>query len=165
MKKSLLAFAVVLAALPFFAAAEKVPVELMSCRELLCTNRADTFLVNESAYIDYNSSVRGISYSATLTFPDGNKYQIMLPNRIASNFTGNYTVELTAWKDGYEETKLTKVVRFVEKPSEPQNPITINPIPVLVVILIVLIAIGSWRYLRIPERRKERKHKKEKKIS
>jgi len=153
MKKSLLLLGV-LVVLPFFAAAQEKPqlsVTLMSCRELLCTNRADIFLLNESAYIDYNSSVKGISYSAILTFPDGSKYQIMLPNRITSNFTGNYTVELTAWKDGYDETKLTKVVQFVEKLPAPniENPPQVDLVRMLLVIVAVgLIIAVVWRLAR-----------------
>ncbi len=154
MKKSLLLLGV-LVVLPLFAAAQesqqKINVTLMSCTELLCTNKKDIFLVNESAYIDYNSSVKDIFYSAMLTFPDGSKYQIMLPNRITSNFTGNYTVELTVWKDGYEETKLTKVVQFAEKLPAPniENPPQVD----LVRMLLVIVAAGFiiavvWRLAR-----------------
>jgi len=153
MKKSLLLLGVLMA-LPLFVSAQetrKLNITLMSCRELLCTNRADVFLLNESAYIDYNSSVKGISYAAMLTFPDGSKYQIMLPNRIASNFTGNYTVELTAWKDGYEETKLTKVVQFAEKlpASDIENPPQVDLVRLLQVIIAAGFVIAVvWRITR-----------------
>jgi hypothetical protein len=131
MKRTLMVSVAVLMALPLIAAAAmRLDVNLMSCRELLCENATDVFLVGAGAYIDYNSSVRGISYWAQLTFPDGTKYQITFPNRITSNVTGNYTVEITAWKEGYDEFTGTKVVQFVDKlpESSPQN--TQNP-PVL----------------------------------
>src|SRR4030042_5212656 len=63
---------------------QKINVTLMSCAELQCVNRKDIFLLNESAYLDYNSTVKEISYSATLTFPDGTEYQTNFPNRITS---------------------------------------------------------------------------------
>ncbi|MCX6814719.1 MAG: hypothetical protein NTY20_03670 [Candidatus Aenigmarchaeota archaeon] len=166
MKKSLLLVAAILMVLPFFAAAQEKPrlnITLMSCRELQCKNRADVFLVNESAYIDYNSTVKEISYSAILTFPDGTEYQILFPNRITSNVTGNYTVEIIAWKDGYEETSVSKIVPFVDNASvsqNSQNPITINPIPILAIIIAVLLVVGLWRYFRrTPEKHKGEKHK------
>jgi len=169
MKKSLLLAAVVLLALPFFVAGQETPrldVTLMSCTELQCTNQKDVFFVNESAYIDYNSSVKGISYSAILAFPDGSKYQIMLPNRIISNVTGNYTVELIAWKDAYDETRVTKVVQFVEKQpaSNTENPPQVD----LVRILLVIVAVGFiitvvWRITRRNRKSKKAGTSKEKK--
>jgi hypothetical protein len=144
MKKSLLVVAAVLLTLPFFAAAQeslpKINITLMSCTELQCTNQKDVFFVNESAYIDYNSTVKEISYSAILTFPDGTKYQTAFPNRIISNVTGNYTIELIAWKEGYLDTSISKVIRFVEKQpaSNTENPPQVD----LVRMLLVIIAAG-----------------------
>jgi len=132
-----------------FAAAQQLPkinITLMSCTELQCINQKDVFLVNESAYIDYNSSVKEIVYAVTITFPDGTRYQTQFPNRITSNITGNYTIELTAWKDGYQDATVSKIVQFVEKPSDSQNPMTINPVPILAIAAAVLIVLGLWRY-------------------
>jgi hypothetical protein len=101
-----------------------------------------------------------------LTFPDDSKYQIMMPNRITSNTTGNYTVELTAWKDGYEETKLTKVIRFMEKQpaSNTENPPQVD----LVRMLLVIVAAGFiiavvWRITRRDRKPKKAETSKEKK--
>ncbi|MEM5812104.1 MAG: hypothetical protein QXN71_03570 [Candidatus Aenigmatarchaeota archaeon] len=155
MKKNLVVFIALSLAMPLISA-ERVPVTLMSCRDLLCTNRTDTFLVNESAYIDYNSSIREISYSATLTFPDGTKYQITFPNRITSNATGNYTVEMTVWKEGYEETKLTKVVQFVERIPErrTENPYRVDIVPLITLVLSALIVFSLWKYSKRRQRQK-----------
>ncbi|HJW96691.1 MAG TPA: hypothetical protein VJ485_00840, partial [archaeon] len=105
----------------------RINVTLMSCAELQCVNRKDIFLLNESAYLDYNSTVNEISYSATLTFPDGTEYQTNFPNRITSNVTGDYMVEMIVWKEGYEETHLSKVVRFVDSLSGPSGQEAQNP--------------------------------------
>jgi len=167
--KKFLAFAAALAFLPALAAAQeggKINVTLLVCRELLCASKADLFLLNESAYIDYNSSVREISYSAIFTFPDGAKYQAMLPNRITTNMTGNYTIEFIAWKEGYEETRISKTIQFVEKMPEPANPATLDWVPVLAALGAGLTVFVAWRvYSRRkkpreekPEKKKARKH-------
>jgi len=151
MKKSLILAWALLAvlALPLIAsAAMRLDVKLTSCRDLLCENSSDFFLPGEGAYIDYNSSVRGISYWAQLTFPDGTKYQITFPNRITSNVTGNYTVEIVAWKDGYDEMTLTKVVQFVDKLPEQQvqNPPVLDWARFLLSMLAgLLTVIVVWR--------------------
>jgi hypothetical protein len=162
MKKSFLLFGVLIV-LPLFVVAQeslpKIDITLMSCTELQCTNQKDVFSVNESAYLDYNSTVKEISYSAAITFPDGTKYQTTFPNRITSNVTGNYTVELIAWKEGYQDTSVSKIVQFVEKSSPAsQNPMTINPVPVLAIIAAALIVFALWRYSKkkSPERKEEK---------
>ena len=166
MRKYLLLASAVLLVLPFIAAAAlpKLDVVPTSCRDLLCTNRTDVFLVNESAYIDYNSSVKGISYWAQITFPDGTKYQLTFPNRITSNATGNYTVEIVAWKDGYEETAVTKVVQFVDKipESKIENPPILDwQIFLLSMIAGVLTVLVVWRVYSRMKKPKPAPHKKE----
>jgi hypothetical protein len=164
MKKSFLLFGVLIV-LPLFVVAQeslpKINITLMSCTELQCTNQKDVFSVNESAYLDYNSTVKEISYSAAITFPDGTKYQTTFPNRITSNATGNYTVELIAWKEGYLDTSVSKVVQFVDNSSGTpvQNPMTINPVPVLAIIAAALIVFALWRYSKkkFTEKPKEEK--------
>ncbi len=160
MKKYLLLAGALIAvlAIPFTVnAAMRLDVQLMSCRELLCTNRADVFLVGEGAYIDYNSSVKGITYWAQLTFPDGTKYQINFPNRVTSNVTGNYTVEMVAWKDGYDELTVTKAVQFVEKLPEAQvqNPPVLDwqkfLLFVVAAVLTVLVLWGVYSRRKRPE--------------
>lgn len=148
--KKLLAVVSILAVLPFIAAAAmRLDFTLTSCRDLLCTNRTDTFLVGEGAYIDYNSSVKGISYWAQLAFPDGTKYQITFPNRITSNTTGNYTVEAVVWKDGYDELTVTKVVQFVDKLPEQQNPPILDwERFLLFAVAAVLTIFVVWRIFR-----------------
>jgi len=148
MRKLLLAAFALLMALPLTGLAQeggKIDVVLTSCRDLLCTNRTDVFLVGEGAYIDYNSSLKEISYSATLTFPNGTIYQITFPNRIISNVTGNYTVEMIAWKEGYEETRLSETVQFVDKLPGLENPLRLDWAPALVLIGVALTAFVAWR--------------------
>ncbi len=127
---------------------QKINVTLMSCIELQCVNRKDVFLLNESAYLDYNSSVKEISYSATLTFPDGTKYQTNFPNRITSNVTGDYMVEMVVWKEGYEETHVSKIVRFVDSLSGPsdQNPPRFEVVPIVVIVIPIILVFTLWRY-------------------
>lgn len=125
MKKSLLLAGMLILLIVSAAAAQspgKIDITIMSCTELVCDNQKDVFLVNEGAYIDYNSSVKEITYAATITFPDGTKYQTQFPNRITSNVTGNYTVEIIAWKEGYEEARASKVVQFVNELPQQENP-------------------------------------------
>jgi hypothetical protein len=152
--KKILAVVSIIAVMPFIAAAAmRLDVKLTSCRDLLCTNATDFFLPGEGAYIDYNSSVKGISYWAQLTFPDGTKYQITFPNRITSNETGNYTVEMTVWKDGYDELTVSKVVQFVDSipeeqvqgPENTQNPPVLDwPIFLLSMLAGVLTVLVVW---------------------
>jgi hypothetical protein len=147
MKKSLLVLGMLIA-LPFLAAAQSpgtLDVKLMSCTELVCKHQKDIFLLNEGAYIDYNSSVKEISYAATLTNPDGTKYQISFPNRITSNVTGNYTVEITAWKEGYEETRTSKIVQFVDSYPKPENPPVLDWVPLLALLAGFLTVFVAWR--------------------
>jgi hypothetical protein len=162
--KSFIVVAAVLLVLPFLAAAQENPrlnITLMSCRELQCWNRADIFLLNESAYIDYNSSEKGISYYAFLTDPNGTKYPIIFPNRIISNTTGNYTVEITAWKEGYEERHISRVVQFVEKIPEPeiQKPARLDWITVLGVLAVALTLFVGWRVYKSSKPGKEKPKK------
>jgi hypothetical protein len=150
MKSVILVGALVLLIPAALAAAQELPklnVTLMSCTELECVNQKDVFLVNESAYLDYNSTVKNISYSATITFPDGTRYQTTFPNRIISNITGNYTVDIIAWAEGYQDTTVSKEVRFAEKSSPAsQNPVTINPVPLLAIAAAIILVFGLWRY-------------------
>jgi hypothetical protein len=149
MKISIVLFAALVLLMPALAAAQQLPkinMSLMSCTELECINQKDIFLVNENAYLDYNSTEKEISYSAVITLPDGTKYQTQFPNRIISNVTGNYTIELTAWKEGYQDTTVSKVVQFVEKPSSTGNPLAINPVPILAVAAAIILVFGLWRY-------------------
>ena len=169
--KRFLALAVMLLVLPAMAAAAlpKLDLRLTSCRDLLCANSTDFFLVGEGAYIDYNSSVKGISYWAQLTFPDGTKYQITFPNRITSNVTGNYTVEVTAWKDGYDELTLTKVVQFVDKLPEQQvqNPpvldwaaFLLSMLAGFLTVIVVWRLYMHWKKPKTSHEKKEGIHKK-----
>jgi hypothetical protein len=169
MKKSILLIAAVLLATPFLAAVQaqqSLDIKLMSCTEILCTSRKDVFLVGEYAYIDYNSSVKGLIVAGALRMPDGTSYQIMFPNRITSNTTGNFTVDLVAWKEGYQETMASKVVQFVDVlpdgnatgPPAEQNPLRIDIVPVIAVIIALLIVLGAWRYSK-----RKVHHKKESK--
>jgi hypothetical protein len=166
MKKSLLLCGLlILLAIP--AAAQplgKMNITLMSCTELVCEHQKDFFLVNEGAYIDYNSSEKGISYSATLTYPEGERVQIAFPNRITSNVTGNYTVEITAWKEGFEEARTSKVVQFVnELPGEQvQNPPTVDWARILLFVLAAALTVFvAWGILRrrrsVPEKAEKKK--------
>ncbi len=136
--------------------AEKVNVTLMSCKDLLCTVQKGAFLLNESAYIDYNSSEKEITYSAVLTFPDGKSYQINFPNRVVSNETGKYIVNMTVWKDGFEETKVYKEFSFIDSsPQTPavENPPTLDIVPMLVIAIPIVIVLALWMH-------SNRKHKK-----
>jgi hypothetical protein len=153
-----------LLAMPLLAAAQNnesqgnLDVQIWSCTELECANRQDVFLVGQYAYIDYNSSVKGLIIAGSLKFPDGSSYQIMFPNRITSNTTGNFTIDLIAWKEGYNETFASKVIQFVDQlpasnttandtgPSAVQNPPTFDVIPILAILVVALAAIGVWRY-------------------
>jgi len=146
--KKFLILAVLLLVLPAIAsAAMRLDVRLTSCRDLLCVNASDFFLPGEGAYIDYNSSIKGISYWAQITFPDGTKQQLQFPNRITSNTTGNYTVEMNVWKDGYDELTVTKVVQFVDAlPQEQaQNPLVLDWTWILIPLAGVLTALVVWR--------------------
>jgi len=152
--KSFVVVLAVLLAMPFLAAAqvqaEKLNLTLMTCTELECINKKDVFLVNESAYLDYNSTVKEISFSATLTFPDGTKHQITFPNRVISNVTGTYTFEITAWKEGYEETTVTKNFQIVEKLPETQadNLPKLDWFPFAFIAVLVVLIFASWRFHR-----------------
>jgi len=169
--RKFLAFAVILSVMPAMAAAAlpNLDLRLTSCRDLLCENATDVFLVGEGAYVDYNSTEKGISYWSQVTFPDGTKYQITFPNRITSNVTGNYTLDIVAWKEGYEETALTKVVQFVDTfPQEQsQNPPvldwTIFLLSMIASVLTVLVVWEVYTHRKRPQpasETKEEVHKK-----
>ncbi len=135
----------ILIALPILIQAQsqgKVPVTIMSCTELECIHQKDVFFAGEGAYIDYNSTIKGISYAATLTHPDGTRQQIAFPNRITSNVTGNYTIDMTVWKEGYDETQASKIVQFVEVR---ENPPVLDWIPLAAVAGIAVVVFAAWR--------------------
>ena len=148
MRKAILLLGVLLA-LPAFAAAQpgRLNVAILSCTNLTCEIQKDAFFLDEQAYIDYNASMTGISYAATLTFPDGTSYQTQFPNRITSNVSGNYTVEMTVWMEGYDDINVTKIVQFVDRPSagQAQNPPAIDWVWVLIPLAAVLTAFVGWR--------------------
>jgi hypothetical protein len=160
--KALIAFLCLALILPAMAAAqETLNVEVMSCTELECINQKDTFLVGESAYIDYNASVKGISYSALITFPDGQIYQTAFPNRIISNVTGNYTVDIIAWKDD-QEARASHTIQFVESLPEPaaaQEPARLDWLPVILILGTFAVMLAVWKF---PKRKPSRKEPKKK---
>ena len=140
----------------------RMDITIMSCTELTCINQKDVFFVDEQAYIDYNSSVKEITYAATITFPDGTKYQTQFPNRIISNVTGNYTIDITVWKEGYEEARASKVVQFVDSPSNAGNPPVLDwerfLLFGLAAALTVFVAWGIYRRRKpVPEKKAETK--------
>lgn len=153
--KPFLVAAAILLALPVLAAAqEALDVKIMFCMERECVNQKDFFYAGEGAYIDYNSTLKGITYAAFLIHPDGTRQQITFANRVISNVTANYTIEMTVWKDGYNETKISRTLQFVEAPSLPaqSNPPVLDWMPLAVVAGAAVIAFAAWRvYKKKPE--------------
>lgn len=169
--KALFGLAAILLVLPLAAAAQsmgKIPIEVMSCTELQCIYRTDVFLTGQYAYLDYNSSVKGVTVSGILTFPDESIQQITFPNRIMPNISGTYLLQITAWKDGYDETVSTKFIQFVDNPlldnssvgnrTVDQNPPKVDVIPIIAVIILAAGILAAWRYTkRTPRHKKESK--------
>lgn len=87
-----------------------IDLELLTCRNQSCDNQATLFYKGEVVYLNYMSSVEGLSTEATLTLPNETQRQIEMPSSYSPKRSGTYTLRVTASKEGYKT--LTKEVEF-----------------------------------------------------
>ena len=79
---------------------QTIDIELLTCTDRSCNNQATLFYEGETVYLNYVSSVEGLSAEATLILPDDAQRQIDIPSRYSPNGSGTYTLRVTASKEG-----------------------------------------------------------------
>lgn len=87
-----------------------IDIELLTCRNQSCDNQATLFCKGEIVYLNYLSSVEGLSKEATLILPNDTQKQIEMPSSYSPKGPGTYTLRVTASKEGYKT--LTKEIEF-----------------------------------------------------
>ena len=137
-----------------------IDIELLTCRNQSCDSQATLFHKGEVVYLNYISSVQGLSTAATLILPNDAERQIQMPSSYKPKSSGTYMLRVTASKEGYKT--LTKEIEFGvlkapinvlegETPTFPTRYVTIGAIGVAVIIAFVI-------FLRPRRRSRSRNH-------
>jgi hypothetical protein len=92
-----------------------IDINLLSCRDEICSEEAKVFVLNEDVYLDYNSPVADLIATASLRLPDGSIEEITLPMSFHSEQIGTYELEITASKEGYQTITKTMIFSVIEE--------------------------------------------------
>ena len=87
-----------------------IDIALLTCEDESCDKRATLFYKGETVYLNYKSSVEGLSIDAALIFPDETEKEIDMPSSYSLEAPGRYILKLTASKEGYKT--ITKEIEF-----------------------------------------------------
>ena len=87
-----------------------IDIELLTCRRQSCDSQVTLFYKEETVYLNYVSSVEGLSTEASMILPDDTQRQIDIPSRYSPRGPGTYMLRVTASKEGYKT--LTKEIEF-----------------------------------------------------
>lgn len=87
-----------------------IDIELLTCKNQSCDNQATLFHKGEFVYLNYISSVQGLSTAATLILPNDTQKQIQMPSSYKPKSSGTYMLRVTASKEGYKT--LTREIEF-----------------------------------------------------
>jgi hypothetical protein len=87
-----------------------IDIELLTCRDRSCNNQATLFYEGETVYLDYVSSLEGLSAEAILILPNDTQKQIEMPSSYSPKGPGTYTLRVAASKQGYKT--LVKEIEF-----------------------------------------------------
>jgi len=79
-----------------------IDMDLFTCKDSSCTNRATIFYKGETVYMNYKSSVEDLNIDAILTLPDKTEKKIDLPSSYVLQIPGAYLLKVTASKEGYK---------------------------------------------------------------
>ena len=90
---------------------------ILICKDELCSEKASVFILNENIYLKYNSDISDLNVEATLTSPNKQKKQLVLPAQIKAEQIGTYELEINATKTGYKT--INKKVQFGVIEKEP----------------------------------------------
>jgi hypothetical protein len=135
-----------------------IDIELLTCRNQSCDNQATLFHRGEVVYLNYISSVQGLSTTATLILPNDTQKQIQMPSSYKPKSSGTYMLRVTASKEGYKT--LTKEIEFGvleapinvlegETPTFPTRYVTVAAIGAAVIVAFVIF-LRSRRGSRSP---------------
>jgi hypothetical protein len=94
---------------------EQIDLSINLCRDEDCLEKSNVFTKGERIYITYNSNVENPNVNAALTFPDGSIKVIDLPETIRASELGGYSLEVTASKEGYKPSTLTKQFSAIQE--------------------------------------------------
>ncbi|MBU0760269.1 MAG: hypothetical protein KJ600_01540 [Nanoarchaeota archaeon] len=134
----------------------------LTCTTPSCTQKSKTFLKGEPIYLDYSTDVTNPAITATLTFPNKNQEQILLPHKFTAQQTGTHTLEVTASKENYKtvtkETQLAVIsknaeisslnVQELKAQSLKLSPPTEIPKYLIIFLTIIILAVILFLTLR-----------------
>ncbi|MBU0506851.1 hypothetical protein KJ708_12750 [bacterium] len=142
----------------------KTKIRLLSCKTPSCSQKSKTFILRENIYLDYSSSIKDLSQTATLTYPDETTRSLTLPTSIKATQTGTYTLEVTASKESYKTTTQTTEFAVISKNAniqeadlQAQKEISLSPPPQTqkyLISFLVIIAIAITIFLLLRKKKK-----------
>lgn len=80
---------------------EDMGVSLLTCTDPTCKNQSSMFLVGESAYLDFNSTTKGVKCNVKISTPAGSTTTLDLPTTITLSEKGTYFVAGSCSKQGF----------------------------------------------------------------
>lgn len=85
------------------------------CKDSSCAERASVFKAGEKFYLDYNSSLQGVSVNSEIVHPNGEVQKVNLPYSGSFNNEGNYELLVNATKPGYNPVRKTFDFAIIKK--------------------------------------------------
>jgi hypothetical protein len=135
-----------------------IDIELVTCKSKSCDEEATIFYKGETIYLDYKSSIEGLSTKATLILPDKTQKGISIPSSYLLETPGSYILKVIASKEGYKTVDkeiefgaLEEEIKVVE-----QRPTIEKEIPKLYLIIgaaVVAAIIGSVLVIRLRKKK------------
>jgi len=126
------------------------------CKDSGCLRKTRVFVKDEEVFISYGSEVKGSSFSATLSLPDGSRSDVNLPISVRVNQVGVYTLDVSAFKKGYQGVnEKMKFAVIAEKPTigeinfqAVREPVRLSPddkrdyvLPLIFLVVILVVGI------------------------
>ena len=95
---------------------------LKICKDVTCNLAAQSFVVENTVFIDYYSNVSALTINATVEYPDGSTHRLDgLPASVIPSETGLYTISAIASKNGYNTKTDTDYFGVEQKIIIPQS--------------------------------------------
>ena len=91
--------------------------QVLTCKDENCNEKTSVFILNQNIYLKYDSNVNP-AVEASLTYPNKQKKQIILPTNIKAEQIGTYELNVNASKEGYKT--INKKIQFGVIASEPE---------------------------------------------
>lgn len=93
----------------------KFKLDLLTCKDSGCLDKAKVFRLNENIYLNYQSEVENPSITATLVSPNKKVQSVNLPTSITATQAGTYILKVTATKTGYKTIENTVQFAVIKK--------------------------------------------------